>query len=241
MSGLLQRLAARATGSAWALRSDARLPFASAPAMAEVQAMEPIEAASAHRPAQAGQAPAAMSAQIMVPFPEPTPPLARAQQMAAAEEPPATALRPTPRQLAAAHIDTSAQPPALGDRPRGSVATAHRPVTGHAPEPLAQRPTPYADPAPLLPTASERGTAKARQTAAGTAQPGTPRTPHALQPLRQPLATPATASEPTEVHVHIGRIEVTAITQPQAQKRAARERSQPLSLDAYLARRKEPS
>lgn len=246
MSGLLQRLAARATGSAWALRSDARLPFSGSPGVPEMHGVEPREPAVSHRPAQAVQARATVTPQLMVPLPEPTPattpPLARAQQMAATEDP---AAADTPRlaraQPALTRAQATAQPLAHGGRPPGSVSTAPHPATEQMPPPFTRGPTADADPEPLLPTANERVVAKAPQTAAATAQPGTPRAPHALPPRLQALATPAPASEPTEVHVHIGRIEVTAITQPQAPKRAARERSQPLSLDAYLARRKEPS
>ena len=244
MSGLLQRLAARATGSAWALRSDARLPFASAPGMVEVLDTEPPQPATSHRPIQAEPSQPTLSRPANLPPPEPTPaamlPLAPARQWAGAEDAP-TAPGSAQSPLAAVHSEVAAQPTAPDDRPHGAVATGHRPITERTASPLAQGPAPHADPAPLLPTAMERGAATHRQTAAGIAQHGMPRAPHAQQPLRQPLATPATAAEPTEVHVHIGRIEVTAITQPQPQKRAAREHSQPLSLDAYLARRKEPS
>jgi hypothetical protein len=51
------------------------------------------------------------------------------------------------------------------------------------------------------------------------------------------LSGPAASSEPNEVHVHIGRIEVTASTEPTAAKRPARRGTPPLSLDDYLARR----
>jgi hypothetical protein len=49
--------------------------------------------------------------------------------------------------------------------------------------------------------------------------------------------TPPAAESPTEVHVHIGRIEVTAVQPPPAPKPAARGGPQPMSLDEYLARR----
>jgi hypothetical protein len=55
------------------------------------------------------------------------------------------------------------------------------------------------------------------------------------------LAPALPRAEPAEVHIHIGRLEVTALPEPQAPRRPARERTQPLSLDAYLAQRKEPS
>lgn len=79
-----------------------------------------------------------------------------------------------------------------------------------------------------------------------------PRTlPEALLPLirqgaRSTLSSPAAASaqrtppaaeSPTEVHVHIGRIEVTAVQPSAAPKPAARGGPQPMSLDEYLARR----
>ena len=244
MSGLLQRLAARATGSAWALRSDARLPFASAPGMVEVLDTEPPQPATSHRPIQAEPSQTTLSRPANLPPPEPTPaamlPLAPARQWAGAEDAPA-APGSAQSPLAAVHNEATAQPTSPVDRSHGAVATDHRPITERTASPLAQGSAPYADPAPLLPPAMERGAATHRQTAAGITQHGIPRAPHALQPLRQPLATPATAAEPTEVHVHIGRIEVTAITQPQPAKPAARQRTQPLSLDAYLARRKESS
>ncbi len=44
--------------------------------------------------------------------------------------------------------------------------------------------------------------------------------------------------EPDEVHIHIGRIEVTAIREPEQRKRETRKGSAPLSLDDYLSRRK---
>jgi hypothetical protein len=43
--------------------------------------------------------------------------------------------------------------------------------------------------------------------------------------------------ETTEVHVSIGRIEVTAIHEPPPPKPAAPRRNAPMSLDDYLARR----
>lgn len=69
-------------------------------------------------------------------------------------------------------------------------------------------------------------------------------------PARQPFRGPASAStanqgsrpvgmveETTEVHVSIGRIEVTAVHQPAPSKPATPRRNAPMSLDEYLARR----
>lgn len=59
----------------------------------------------------------------------------------------------------------------------------------------------------------------------------------AQQDLR--AGTPAAEAAGNEVHVHIGRIEVTAVREaPAARMRAAKGRS-PMSLDEYLARRRE--
>jgi len=43
--------------------------------------------------------------------------------------------------------------------------------------------------------------------------------------------------EPTEVHVHIGRIEVTAVHEPAPPKRTRQPARKPMSLDEYLSRR----
>lgn len=51
---------------------------------------------------------------------------------------------------------------------------------------------------------------------------------------RQPAKAP---EETTEVHVTIGRIEVTAVQEAEAQKPAPRRRPAPMSLDEYIARR----
>jgi len=51
------------------------------------------------------------------------------------------------------------------------------------------------------------------------------------------LSDSAASQEPNEVHVHIGRIEVTATTQAAPSGPKTRESTPPLSLDDYLARR----
>jgi hypothetical protein len=51
-------------------------------------------------------------------------------------------------------------------------------------------------------------------------------------------ATHAVASgEPSEVHIHIGRIEVTAMHEAAPPRRPPVPRPSPMSLDAYLAKR----
>lgn len=51
-----------------------------------------------------------------------------------------------------------------------------------------------------------------------------------------PLTSPAAPEPPNEVHVHIGRIEVTALQQDAAPKQKKHAARQPMSLDDYLAR-----
>ena len=57
---------------------------------------------------------------------------------------------------------------------------------------------------------------------------------HATAPDRRPAGDP-----PTDVHVHIGRIEVTAVQDAAAPKPTARHGRPPMSLDDYLARRQQ--
>lgn len=74
--------------------------------------------------------------------------------------------------------------------------------------------------------------------------------PLPLLPASPPGAAPAPATsasasasalparEPDEVHIHIGRIEVTAIQESRPAGKPSRKGAAPLSLDDYLARRK---
>ncbi|WJN57324.1 hypothetical protein OH686_01165 [Pseudomonas sp. SO81] len=63
-------------------------------------------------------------------------------------------------------------------------------------------------------------------------------------PVRQaaapaaPSAVKAPPQQADEVHIHIGRIEVTAIQESAPSKRETRKGPAPLSLDDYLAKRK---
>jgi len=82
-------------------------------------------------------------------------------------------------------------------------------------------------------------------------QASSPTGPGAPEPLLPSVASsaptsPATAEQipsavsgsPNEVHVHIGRIELTALPLEAAPKPKASEARQPMSLDEYLARRR---
>lgn len=248
MTGLLQRLAARATGSAWALRSDARLPFAAMPGLAEAPGAETLAPPAPQDPVQTGKAARAMP-QPVVPttatvMPSPPPLPARAWPMAVETPSPAVSQdRPGP--AAAPTRNPFPEMPPLRDRAPPDRSTAAAVVHSQtAQAPMAQGVVLRDGPAPLLPANPVRRTGAARPSQGPAPLAGTPpRAPHAFAPLRQSaLAQSGPAqSGPAEVHVHIGRVEVMAITQPPPARRAAREAAQPLSLNAYLARRKEPS
>ena len=66
---------------------------------------------------------------------------------------------------------------------------------------------------------------------------------HAPSPAQVPPAATAwtaariEATAEPEVHIHISRIDVTAVHEPPRPKAKPRERVQPVSLDAYLAAR----
>lgn len=68
----------------------------------------------------------------------------------------------------------------------------------------------------------------------GNAQPASART------MQHGRVAPTTALQPNEVHVHIGRIEVTALHEPPAAApaRIKRNSPQPMSLDDYLSKRR---
>ncbi|MBS0466384.1 MAG: hypothetical protein JSS31_02265 [Proteobacteria bacterium] len=254
MSGLLQRLAARATGNAWALQSDARLPFATVPGMPDMPETQGVEPLAPVEPLELPAFLGTPKTREGAAMPQPVPPLAAT----GVQEPTAQAARIQARQMAEAVASTTApkgqpipvalpplqeqhpEPPRLHDKMQPEIpAMAHATVPRLAPlVPTVEAGETHGDPPPLLTAGQMRSAAAARPQQGLAPHPAAPHAPHALTPLQQ-AAPPA--AEPAEVHIHIGRIEVTAITQPQAPRRAARETPEPLSLDAYLARRKEPS
>ena len=126
-----------------------------------------------------------------------------------------------------------------------------RPVLTQSEAPDSLSPAPYVrevgdDFAPLVRTAaqidevveSHPGARAADKTAAEyTTSPAPPRMPSARvrsQPMRY-LDTKATQT--TEVHVTIGRIEITAVHAPQPVKPSPLPAKKPVSLDEYLAKR----
>ena len=113
--------------------------------------------------------------------------------------------------------DTQAPPPAAG------VAAAHHSARTDV---AAQAPPP---PPPLMPEGANEGVPTASDVSA----------------LAHQLAWPAisargTENEPTEVHIHIGRIEVTAVHEASPQRPKPKAKQAAMSLESYLAGRSKP-
>lgn len=232
MTGLLHRLAARAAGTGWTVRSDVRLPFGAAGLeLAQDQAPPLVDAAAPESRARGRLRPESAVSAAAVPR----------QAVAPRAQIPVVAAEPGRPQLPQAHQSPSPLMPAATAPPRHapdasavagkgsgipSLALLHTPARAQSPPPRSH----HEDPAPLLPT---------RPSTAGHAAPlaQTVRSPaaFALRPAPQ-----AGANQETEVHIHIGRIDVTALHEAPRPKARPRERTQPVSLDAYLAARSKP-
>lgn len=246
MTGLLHRLAARATGTAWTVRSDARLAFgagqlldgeavqdsfSSTPASEAPMDTAPLVTNRHAPPAAIVQAPAM-----------------RRPQASATQTPPAG---PTPLQAPSRPVLTGVEPfAAVPQQPHGTYPTAEEmqpsattrstPMpqaathtaagdvrAGSAPQPAHALPQRNA-PEPLLPPARAAAPAPGKlpaqsRMAAGRSWAG--------------AVAPMAASQDTEVHIHIGRIDVTAVHEAPRPKARTRERAEPVSLEAYLATR----
>ncbi|KQP12280.1 hypothetical protein [Pseudorhodoferax sp. Leaf267] len=248
MTGLLHRLAARATGTAWTVRTDARLPFGAAPAFEGDAMHEPAPAvwpgATARHAAPHTQADAGTG---VAPWTTAPPGAAIAHTVLPDAPPGASPTRPAPDTTRPPQAPDTLAAPAL-QRPHalhatgvqaratpGTPAAPAAPTTGaSAPHagaaPPGRRPPAREDPAPLLP----------RMADAAPRPPGAPAAPLPAPAPRGPGAAMPTAPLDTEVHIHIGRIDVTALHEAPAPKPRPRERTQPVSLDAYLARRGDP-
>lgn len=254
MSGLLRRLAGQAlNGAGAAIHSQARMPYLASLEFASSQASQPMATA---QPADSGQAPIAVQPLHSAPPPnaghaEPAsavPPSVGASHPNAIPAPigqmqentPAEVVGPSARFAPARPMppdsmpaDTGWFPPPTPGNPGRQREAAPMPA-GQAQMTVSQpNPLPFTDvqfasprlPAPLL--AAPRPPLPAE-----SARPASP-PPGSLQTAR------ASLPEANEVHVHIGRIEVTAVHESQPPKRAAAPpRRQPLALDDYLAKRR---
>ncbi len=165
--------------------------------------------------------------------------------------PPAANPRGPVAQRDAGDVDAARAATRHGPARPDTTSIAPAPVTAPPRERAAQDPPRHDGQADTQPAA---GRAAAQQQGAPDAWLA-PRTelsraepPHAVPspPPRVPaMPVPARgrnrstgAEETTEVHVHIGRIEVTALQQTPAPRKPPRSGRAPLSLDDYLARRR---
>ena len=243
MSGLLRRLAANVTGSAAVLRSDVRLPYAADSGLDWAEA-EPAGVGSAcieasrSEPAEPDHfCSAAPGRPTAAPVDAIGQPMSAVRQRTGAEPPvphaPSLPLRAT--------VEADRVPrPERGDPPRliassdalasmteqGAIATAPVPGAATVGQPAS---SPFAGniPAPLLPRAAPADT--------------TPRSSASRVPAVAPqMSVRPTADDGAEVHIHIGRIEVTAVQDPAPaapRRRAPAPPRAPMSLDSYLAAR----
>lgn len=218
MSGLLLRLAARACGQRSAtLHSPAALPFQGVAEQEENPAPAPDRLdPPAERP-QAMQQPAS-----------------RIDRPTAAEQPGSaprgeTAPDPliTPPAAPAFHHPTPAAAPPNGNAAETVSMATSAPLDMPAPAPLVVPGAPMGRPDALeRPSAGRSGLLSLSPS-----------------PIPQPAAAaPVVATAPgrqaDEVHIHIGRIEVTAVQESAPGPHAPRKGRSPLSLEDYLARRK---
>lgn len=245
MSGHLQRLAARAMGRTRPLHTLGTLPLAG-------PETSPIADDAAMPEAIGRMPPAVHSGRIQASVP----PLAELQAPGEIES-----ARVTERPQATTNTLTEqAAPPASQERATPLATALHvsrdeTTLSRDGPEPLLPRVSP--EPAVTEPMSLQGAPQDLseppdeRDSFSGPAAPPRlmPRVaPKSIQPtlhaaLGSPSARPGdhrlpeTVEETTEVHVNIGRIEVTAVQEAPAQKPAPRRRQQPMSLDEYLSRR----
>lgn len=140
----------------------------------------------------------------------------------------------------AALLVAEAQPqtPAPRSVPMAPITPPHLPIAEtHTQAPLPRTepvPTTELAPSPLrLPTAEQA----ALQPNAHLLMPTLPRT-EPTTPAPSAFNPPPAAPAADEIHVHIGRIEVTAVRESAPAKPSARTPQPTLSLDDYLARRR---
>lgn len=221
MSGLLHRLAARTlTGTAPRLRSVAPIPWLATPDAVHTAPPTPPDSAVAQAYSVAPGAPAPETPEAPPPGRPVGSPPTGTMPTTAEPEPSCAALTPAPR----------------SDMPKADV------------------PQPNPQPIPVLPV-DPRPAPGRRAVPPPVAAPG--RHPRPETPLPAPLLPPADAPaapgrvattaraaaadrEPaTEVYVHIGRVELTAVTESPAPQRKPQPVRTGRSLDEFLQQRKD--
>jgi hypothetical protein len=243
MSGFLHRLAAQALGQTTPVRSAARLPYSEpAPFAATLTDFDERSAGLPEHQTTAVGHPAARNPGVIPGFGDETP------DVRAADPPPVrepASHRSIPTQ-AAVNQSRHPAPAALVERrtdaePSGETAGELRPggemdIASHTRGPGEGWP----DAAPQTAIRSRRGLPQIRR----PTQPSPLLKPAPATIVREQRLAPQPASErtgkvaeTTEVHVSIGRIEVTAVHEATPPRRPAPRATQPTSLTEYLARR----
>lgn len=254
MKGLLHRLAARAAGTAARVRSDVRLPFGGGGWGEAVETQ--LDAAALSLPADApsrtqaptGHVPAGPA--VVAPAPMAELRASLSSVLAGAEPPAFKAPEPHARRAAIETNGDERMPPRLlgkGPDPRAHVdAPAQREDVETRREPAAVAPQPPSSARRAAPVIGAPSTSRHGRVEPARLMPAaTPRQPPAAPVsvagqaawAAHPPPRAAKAEEPTEVHVHIGRIDVTAVPEPAAPRRRPAGAPAPMSLDSYLARR----
>lgn len=254
MSGLFLRLAAQATGQRGTmLHSPARLPYQSLP-----ERLRPTPEFATAPPSRADRQPSQVPTDQSQRVAPATPPTRHAPSERLQEQVEKITQEEWIAPLPRPGVTLRAKPAGLS----GSAPEKHAEIRGPAvpaamlppqspddlttPAPLDQVPVellqPAAQPSPPPATGSEVGAVPERTLDKLVL-------PLPLLPANPPRAASAPAAdsasasalparEPDEVHIHIGRIEVTAIQESRPASKPSRKGAAPLSLDDYLARRK---
>jgi hypothetical protein len=255
MTGFLQRLAQRANGTARTVRAASGARFAPellgqhTPLQDGALAPEPItpvQPADTTASTPPGASPRGAPDPVFAPADAPHQPVLHAPRRGQSAP---TAFAPAPL---LAPADEAGAAPALARAARANAPTSNPRAPDPVDKALAARSVHLATGEPTTP----RPDATLATTSPGSSTEAPPAW-NQLQPLLSPVIRvrqPATAhaqpleprrpghggrvEETTEVHVSIGRIELTAIHEPAAPaQRPAARRKAPVSLDEYLARR----
>lgn len=239
MSGFLRRLAGRALGTGIPIHSVAGLPFAEPLRAAEPDVVSPTAPLVGRGVAGPGQPTvaerslsprhAAESLEVVprAPTMGPVDLTVRAETPLSALPPPEYAPLRSPQPPIAAEVPPlTASPPPVGEpQARAFVPLVPRAAPSRT---LLRRSPGQRTGAQPPPAARSATSTRRREGAARTAEPTVPGVE-----VQRPVAEP----DATEIHVHIGRIEVTAVPPTPAPKRAAPGTLRPMSLSAYLDQR----
>jgi hypothetical protein len=215
MSGYLTRIAERAMNVAPVVHPNASLPFFASP--------EPMPVVET--PAMEAESHARHTLRASVPL---KPPRVAEESLAPVPQPPA--------------VDSSVPAPAVPapatPGPAGEIVANEAPVSTPASPAQARGRAPRPSPAvaPVRRAAPSRTLAAPGAAPAPAAADTQPLPAAALARVRYDTDRPSHSSEPNgpEVHIHIGRIELTALPEAAPPRRKAGTAKKPMSLDEYL-------